>query len=144
MAVAVFKSRSVVGEAIAESDNADVLLRVKFTKLPEGKHGFHIHKAGDLRGEGCKGACAHWHVGKPASHGGLKSRTRHTGDLGNVAITRKRRIFRRTYRLAGVQPTDLWGLGLSNPLKLVGWIALIAPLAVSNLSGLETASGDVL
>jgi Cu-Zn family superoxide dismutase len=109
MAVAVFKSRSVVGEAIAERENADVLLRVKFTKLPEGKHGFHIHVAGDLRSEGCKGACAHWHMGNPTNHGGLKSKHRHTGDLGNVAITRKRRVFRRTYRLKGVEPADLWG-----------------------------------
>ncbi len=109
MAVAVFKSRSVVGEAIAERENADVLLRVKFTKLPAGKHGFHIHVAGDLRGEGCQGACAHWHVGNPTNHGGLKSKHRHTGDLGNVAITRKRRVFRRTYRLKGIEPADLWG-----------------------------------
>jgi Cu-Zn family superoxide dismutase len=109
MAIAVFKTRSVVGEAVAKQVGPDCTLSVKFTKLPEGKHGFHIHKAGDLRGEGCQGACAHWHIGSPVSHGGLKTKHRHTGDLGNVAITRKRRIFRRTYTLPVIKVEELWG-----------------------------------
>ena len=53
-----------------------------FTKLPSGLHGFHIHKAGDLGGEGCKGACDHFDIGNH-KHGGPPNTPgdRHTGIL---------------------------------------------------------------
>ncbi len=106
-AVAVFRTRRVKGEAVASGTKRTLKLRVKFTQLPKGKHGFHIHKAGDLRGKGCKGACDHYHVGKPTSHGGLNGR-RHTGDLGNV----KGPTFSRTYTVRNIKPQDLWGRSL--------------------------------
>ncbi len=115
-AIAVFKTRGVKGEAIATlhpTRRNTLRLRVRFTRLPTGDHGFHIHKAGDLRGEGCAGACEHYHVGRPCRHGGPPTRKgrrgghgkRHTGDLGNIHGSR----FTRTYTLRGVQPRDLWG-----------------------------------
>lgn len=112
--VAVFQTRKVRGEAVAYAHPTrknTLKLRVKFTRLPRGLHGFHIHKAGDLRGEGCKGACDHYHVGAPAKHGGPPSRRnmqRHTGDLGNVRGPR----WTRTYTIPHVQPKDLWGRSL--------------------------------
>ena len=87
-AVAVFNMRNVKGEVIFTNKGASVLVEAIFTKLPAGEHGFHIHMAGDLRGEGCKGACAHFHKGsQPGTHGGLpgSKRPRHTGDLGNIS-----------------------------------------------------------
>ena len=67
-------------------------MEATFTQL-EGLHGFHIHKAGDLRGEGCKGACDHYHVGPPQVHGGPPGHgKRHTGDLGNVSKGYYRKI----------------------------------------------------
>jgi Cu/Zn superoxide dismutase len=83
-AVAVFKTLQVEGEVlICKKDKSHVTLKAIFTKLPKGNHGFHIHKAGDLRGEGCKGLCEHYDKGKH-NHGSYHSTVRHIGDLGNI------------------------------------------------------------
>ena len=50
--------------------------------FPDGEHGFHIHTYGDLT-DGCESACAHFNP-DGETHGGLKSQTRHLGDLGNI------------------------------------------------------------
>jgi len=86
--VAVFKTPQVEGEVVISNSIKGVKINAIFTKLPKGKHGFHIHKAGDLRGEGCNGLCEHYDVGKHV-HGSYKSKERHTGDLGNVQIIKK-------------------------------------------------------
>ncbi len=113
-AVAVFQTRRVKGDAVATKHptrkNA-IRLRVRFTQLPKGYHGFHIHRAGDLRGVGCHGACDHYHVGKPSHHGGPPTRKvshRHTGDLGNIKGPR----FTRTYTVSNTSPRELWGRSL--------------------------------
>jgi Cu-Zn family superoxide dismutase len=109
MAVAVFNTDTVVGEAVAErlDSGRGVRLRARFSVLPPGRHGFHIHQAGDLRGEGCAGACSHWHMGRAGTrHGGApgSDAERHTGDLGNVVAGRS-----YVYELRGVRVCDLWG-----------------------------------
>lgn len=113
-AVAVFQTRRVKGEAVATRHptrrNA-IRLRVSFSALPKGDHGFHIHRAGDLRGNGCQGACDHYHVGKHQDHGGApgtRKAARHTGDLGNIHGPR----FTRTYTVPRVKVADLWGRSL--------------------------------
>ena len=85
-AVAMFNVNGVVGEALFYQRKNGVVVKSVFSKLPPGKHGYHIHKAGDLRGEGCKLACDHWHKGPATEHGGPPPSTkpRHTGDLGNI------------------------------------------------------------
>lgn len=50
--------------------------------LKDGEHGFHIHEYGDLS-EGCTSACSHFNPDN-CHHGGLDSKTRHAGDLGNI------------------------------------------------------------
>ena len=119
-AVAVFRTRGVIGEAVASphpTRRKTLKLRVRFSRLPRGSHGFHIHRAGDLRGEGCAGACAHFHIGPAAHHGGppstrkssrSRSSQRHTGDLGNI----RGPTFTRTYTVPGIHPQDLWGRSL--------------------------------
>jgi Cu-Zn family superoxide dismutase len=110
-AVAVFQTRRVKGEAVATQTRRGVRLHVQFQQLPSGEHGFHIHKAGDLRGKGCLGACDHWHKGPHMKHGGPPSgrkTARHTGDLGNVSRRRKTRV----YTLRGVRVSELWGRSL--------------------------------
>ena len=110
MAVAVFKQANIMGEALAMLEGKGTRLRAVFTRLPSGKHGFHIHVAGDLRGEGCAGACAHYHVGKPADHGDRPTRRnsgRHSGDLGNIEL--KGSKARYSYYLPDIKPCDLWG-----------------------------------
>jgi Cu-Zn family superoxide dismutase len=86
--VAVFPKGVVEGEVLIEQIKNGVKITATFTKMPPGKHGFHIHNAGVLRGEGCKGACSHYHVGSPKEHGPApgKSKNRHTGDLGNIEL----------------------------------------------------------
>lgn len=93
MAVAVFETPKVQGEVCFYQKKSGVEIQYVFTRLPPGLHGFHIHRAGDLRGEGCKGACDHWHKGKPTSHGGPPTHKgpRHTGDLGNIDMSRNQR-----------------------------------------------------
>jgi Cu/Zn superoxide dismutase len=106
MAVAVFQQPNIQGEVVFFESNGGVELHASFTKLPAGLHGFHIHKAGDLRGEGCKGACEHFdttgseHGGAPGSKG-----PRHTGDLGNI----RGPSFSRRYFLNHLKVQDLFG-----------------------------------
>jgi len=108
-AVAVFATRLVKGDVLFYKVAAGVRVVAEFTELPPGDHGFHIHRAGDLRGEGCKLACDHFHVGEPSIHGGPPTMKgpRHTGDLGNVRIESAPR--RYTHTLKGVTCEDLWG-----------------------------------
>ncbi len=91
MAVAVLETPKVKGEVCFYQKKGGVEVQYVFTRLPPGPHGFHIHKAGDLRGEGCKAACDHWHKGKPTHHGGPPTHKgpRHTGDLGNINLSRE-------------------------------------------------------
>ena len=104
-AVAVFHTRLVEGEVLFTQRKTGTHILAKFSKL-SGEHGFHIHKAGDLRGEGCKLACDHFHMGAAAVHGGPPGfkGERHTGDLGNVVAGKT-----YEYVLKGVNLSDLWG-----------------------------------
>lgn len=108
-AVAVFNTRSVQGVVTFSDRKAGLHVEATFSKLPPGEHGFHIHKAGDLRGEGCKLACDHFHVGEAKNHGGPPGfrGERHTGDLGNVSIGSEPKKY--TYNLQGVTAEELWG-----------------------------------
>ena len=103
-AVAVLDTEMVKGEVTFDKEGTGVRVRAKFTEL-SGQHGFHIHKAGDLRGEGCQGACDHYHVGAPQDHGGPPNSKgpRHTGDLGNVTKGSY------SYMLHGISVADLLG-----------------------------------
>jgi len=104
-AVAVFKTDKIEGEVVVSEYRDGVKVKAHFTKLPSGKHGFHIHKAGDLRGEGCQGLCEHYDIGNNA-HGGTPEHggERHTGDLGNIEVNQ-----RKEYFIKGIRVKDLWG-----------------------------------
>ena len=109
-AVAVFRTDTIEGEVVVSEYQRGIKLTAHFTKLPKGKHGFHIHRAGDLRGEGCQGLCEHYDIGhnthgdKPGSKG-----ERHTGDLGNIEIEEGKKEVTKKYYLKGVSSRDLWG-----------------------------------
>lgn len=107
-AVAVFRQDDIYGDVVVNNYRDGVKVKAYFTKLPNGKHGFHIHKAGDLRGEGCQGLCEHYDIGKN-SHGGAPEHggERHTGDLGNIEL--KNGKFEREYYIKGISVKDLWG-----------------------------------
>lgn len=108
--VAVFQGLNNITGTVVFKDtvNGQCQIKAVFTSLPPGKHGFHIHHSGDLRGEGCKLACDHYHKGAPQSHGGPPSRSttpRHTGDLGNIEGPE----FQKTYLLPNVTVQELIG-----------------------------------
>jgi Cu-Zn family superoxide dismutase len=101
----------VKGEVLFEQYDTNVHVTAFFSALPPGEHGFHIHKAGDLRGEGCKQACDHYNVGSETSHGGPPgcNEPRHTGDLGNIALGPGAMPFKKIYILENLDVTDLYG-----------------------------------
>ena len=105
--VAIFKEPEVAGIVDISPENNGVRINATFTNLV-GYHGFHIHKAGDLRGKGCEGLCDHFNIGPASNHGGPPGSLgpRHTGDLGNVT----KGTF--TYFLKGVKLDDLIGRSL--------------------------------
>ena len=82
-AIAVFNTQEVEGYIRFREVSTTVTAEAFFTKLPPGKHGFHIHASGSTV-HGCDSACAHWNpFGK--KHGDSVSQERHAGDLGNIA-----------------------------------------------------------
>lgn len=112
MAVAVIDTQQIRAEILATPYRKGVRLVAHIAKLPKGKHGFHIHKAGDLRGEGCHGLCEHFDKGNH-HHGDAPSATskreRHTGDLGNIAIPEGHTQVKRSYYLPSISIQELWG-----------------------------------
>ena len=109
--VAVFHGPRVIGEVIFHQRRNGVIIEASFTKMPSGKHGFHIHKAGDLRGHGCQLACDHWHKGAPTKHGGPPESEgpRHTGDLGNIELKEGQKEARYEYFLRNIKVDELYG-----------------------------------
>jgi len=91
-AVAVF-SGYLTGSVLFSQDKDTSLVTIEghlkgFKNLLCGrvgtKHGFHIHRNGDLR-RGCESGCDHFNPwGK--SHGGLDDPNSHAGDLGNITV----------------------------------------------------------
>lgn len=65
-----------------ESGNNKLKIEYNIKNLKDGKHGFHIHKSGNMT-KGCDSACSHFNpFGK--NHGSSRSKERHAGDLGNI------------------------------------------------------------
>jgi Cu-Zn family superoxide dismutase len=113
-AIAVIRSpnNSIDGDVVVTPYKRGIKLDATFRALPPGKHGFHIHRAGDLRGEGCKGLCAHYDKGNH-THGAGPTSTRgaqrHTGDLGNIELKPRTKTLKKRYYLPNVAVHELWG-----------------------------------
>lgn len=60
----------------------NLIIDYEIKNLSDGKHGFHIHKCGDIT-KGCKSGCEHFNPFNK-KHGSLKSDNSHAGDLGNI------------------------------------------------------------
>jgi len=66
-----------------QSNNPIVTIEVNLKGfIPNTIHGFHVHQAGDLSDK-CTSMCAHFNPFNK-NHGGIDSKERHVGDLGNI------------------------------------------------------------
>jgi Cu-Zn family superoxide dismutase len=117
-ATAVFTGGPVEGDVVFSKIKGGTRAIATFTKMPRGKHGFHIHRAGDLRGKGCQGACEHYHRGRrgtrhggPPQKGPRKTRRaeRHSGDLGNISMSKNQKSASFIYFLPNIPVEDLYG-----------------------------------
>ena len=65
------------------TNNCTIRIVVDVYGLQPGPHGFHIHRAGDMR-QGCDSLCDHFNPDRKV-HGGRADHERHVGDLGNIS-----------------------------------------------------------
>ena len=72
----------ISGTVYFEETDGGVRVDYQIRGLYDGPHGFHIHEYGDLT-DGCTSACAHFNPDN-MTHGGLDTKIRHFGDLGNI------------------------------------------------------------
>jgi len=83
-AICVLSGNNISGVILLEEDlpNKTTIIKIKINGLTPGKHGLHIHQSGDTR-NGCESMGPHYNpFGK--DHGGLNTKCRHVGDLGNL------------------------------------------------------------
>ena len=81
-AIAVINDPKVQGQVEFVERAGGVAVTARFSKMPPGEHGFHIHEFGDMS-DGCATLGAHWNP-TGQEHGGVHSKVRHAGDFGNV------------------------------------------------------------
>lgn len=87
-AIAVFFGKISGTVRFCENSDKTVTVDVNLTGLGRStKHGFHIHEYGDMSDK-CESMCAHFNPYNEV-HGGLDSKHRHVGDLGNLVTDKK-------------------------------------------------------
>lgn len=83
--IACFNEKKIKGTIQFHENNKDnsVTIKINLTGFKKNSiHAMHIHEAGDLRNN-CMGACSHFNPYNK-NHGGIDSKERHVGDLGNI------------------------------------------------------------
>jgi Cu-Zn family superoxide dismutase len=84
-AIAVFDTKKIKGTVrfTEDLDNNSVIIDINISGLKKkGLHGFHVHECGDMSEE-CESMCSHFDP-LHKKHGGIDSKERHVGDLGNL------------------------------------------------------------
>ena len=84
IAIAVFHHSKIKGTVeFTELNSKQVRVFVQLSGFGRHKtHAIHIHEAGDLS-DPCTSTCAHFNPFHK-NHGGIRSKERHVGDLGNI------------------------------------------------------------
>lgn len=83
-AIAVFQGDlSGFVSFIQDSPTSIVRISGHIRKLPEGRHGIHIHRFGNLLKTDCSKCGGHWNPTN-ATHGSRTSSVSHAGDMGNI------------------------------------------------------------
>ena len=82
VAVLIPNKTNVNGNVIFKQYSKGIKIIYDINNLSDGKHGFHIHEYGDLT-DSCSSACSHFNPDHE-THGGLNTKVRHAGDLGNI------------------------------------------------------------
>tara|TARA_B100000035_G_scaffold313678_1_gene327954 strand:+ start:9409 stop:10050 length:642 start_codon:yes stop_codon:yes gene_type:complete len=80
----------VTGTIQIRETEQGLMIEYEIFGLSDGLHGFHIHEYGDLS-DGCNSACSHFNPFNK-NHGGLHSKERHAGDLGNIESKNKKSV----------------------------------------------------
>ena len=89
-AIAVFSTPKIKGYVRFSEDMKTNSIKIDVHVIGlkiSGKHGFHVHEAGDLT-DNCTSMCAHFNPYKK-NHGCPDSKERHVGDLGNIVTNSK-------------------------------------------------------
>jgi|TARA_B110000495_G_C22933476_1_gene545787 Cu-Zn family superoxide dismutase len=82
VAVLMPNDNNISGNVVFKQYKNGVKIKYDINNLRDGKHGFHIHEYGDLT-DNCSSACSHFNPDNE-THGGLNTKIRHAGDLGNI------------------------------------------------------------
>jgi Cu-Zn family superoxide dismutase len=80
--ISVVNMNGITGVIKLKSGKNGCTVKYDINGLTDGKHGFHIHKCGDMT-KGCETGCEHFNPFNK-NHGGPHSQERHAGDLGNI------------------------------------------------------------
>lgn len=80
--ISVVNMNGITGVIKLKSGKNGCTVKYDINGLTDGKHGFHIHKCGDMT-KGCETGCEHFNPFNK-NHGGPHSQGRHAGDLGNI------------------------------------------------------------
>tara|TARA_B100000900_G_scaffold394280_1_gene391563 strand:+ start:44 stop:565 length:522 start_codon:yes stop_codon:yes gene_type:complete len=104
----------IKGCVLFTQKNNTLIIDYEIEGLTDGEHGFHIHEYGDLS-DGCDSACSHFNPFNK-KHGGLNSKERHAGDLGNI-------ISNNMYSKGQIKTNNL--SILNNRLGIVGRMIII-------------------
>jgi Cu-Zn family superoxide dismutase len=84
-AIAVFNTKKINGIVRFTEDltQDNVIIDIDIQGLKKNSlHGFHVHECGDMSKQ-CESMCAHFNPFHK-NHGGIDSKERHVGDLGNL------------------------------------------------------------
>jgi len=82
IAILAPNKHNVSGKIEVQETKTGLKVNYEINGMTDGLHGFHIHEYGDLS-DGCNSACSHFNPFNK-NHGGLHSKERHEGDLGNI------------------------------------------------------------